>query len=85
MGKPTGFPHLPQTFGGKTVLDASVGFNITKNIILTVGSNNMTNVYPDKVISTYSAYGTGQTPYNKNVNQFGLNGAFYYSSLTIKF
>ncbi len=63
--KPTNLPHQPQTFSGKTLIDASVGFNITKKILLTVGSNNITNVYPDKVITTYSAYGTGQTPYNR--------------------
>ena len=83
--KPTNLPHLPQTFSGKTLIDVSVGYNITKKILLTVGSNNINNVYPDKVMSTYSAYGTGQTPYNRNVNQFGFNGAFYYGSLTLKF
>lgn len=83
--KPTNLPHQSQTFSGKTLIDASVGFNFTKNVLLTVGSDNITDAYPDKVITTYSAYGTGQTPYNRNVNQFGFNGAFYYISLTVKF
>ncbi len=50
-----------------------------------VGSNNITDVYPDKVLPTLAAYGTGQTPYNRNVNQFGFAGAFYYGSLTVRF
>ena len=83
--KPTGLPHIKQEFGAKTLLDASVGFNITSKILLTVGSNNITNKYPDKVLTTLSAYGTGQTPYNRNVNQFGFAGAFYYGSLTVRF
>ena len=83
--KPTGLPHIKQDFGAKTLLDASVGFNITSKILLTVGSNNMTNQYPDKVLKTLSAYNTGQTPYNRNVNQFGFAGADYYGSLTIRF
>ena len=83
--KPTGLPHIKQEFGAKTLLDASVAFNITPKIQLTAGSNNITNEYPDKVLPTLSAYGTGQTPYNRNVNQFGFAGAFYYGSLTLRF
>lgn len=82
--KPTGLPHIKQEFGAKTLLDASVAFNITHKLQLTVGSNNITNEYPDKVLPTLSAYGTGQTPYNRNVNQFGFAGAFYYGSLTLR-
>ena len=83
--KPTGLRHIKQEFGAKTLIDASVGYNITPKIQLTVGSNNITNEYPDKVLPTLSAYGTGQTPYNRNVNQFGFAGAFYYGSLTVRF
>ncbi|MEO7523643.1 MAG: TonB-dependent receptor [Ferruginibacter sp.] len=83
--KPANLPHKKQDFGAKTLLDASVGFNITPKLLLTVGSNNITNVYPDKVLPTLSAYATGQSPYNRNVNQFGFAGAFYYGSLTLKF
>lgn len=83
--KPTGLPHQPQTFNGKTLVDVSLGFDIIKTLRLTAGANNITNQYPDRVITTYSAYGAGQTPYNRNVNQFGFNGAFYYGSVTLKF
>lgn len=83
--KPAGRFHIKQEFGAKTLLDASVGFNITQKILLTVGGNNITDQYPDKVLSTLTAYNNGQTPFNRNVNQFGFAGAFYYGSLTLKF
>ena len=83
--KPSGLPHIKQEFGAKTLIDASVGFSITPKIQLTIGSNNITDEYPDKVLPTLSAYGTGQTPYNRNVNQFGFAKAFYYGSLALKF
>ncbi|MEJ7913990.1 MAG: TonB-dependent receptor [Chitinophagaceae bacterium] len=83
--KPANLPHIKQDFGGKTLLDASVGFDITPKIQVTVGGNNLTDQYPDKVLPTLSAYGAGQTPYNRNVNQFGFNGAFYYGALTLRF
>ncbi|MDQ6608560.1 MAG: TonB-dependent receptor [Bacteroidota bacterium] len=83
--KPSGLPHIKQDFGGKTLLDASIGFNIARQLLLTVGSNNITNQYPDKVLPTLTAYNAGQSPYNRNVNQFGFSGAYYYSSLTLRF
>ena len=83
--KPSGQPHIRQEFGDKTLFDASVSFNITSKIQLTAGGNNITDVYPDKVLPTLSAYSTGQTPYNRNVNQFGFSGAFYYGAVTIRF
>ncbi|MEO7444743.1 MAG: TonB-dependent receptor [Ferruginibacter sp.] len=83
--KPSGKPHVKQEFGAKTLLDASLSFSVTKKIQLTAGGNNITNEYPDKVLPTLSAYSSGQTPYNRNVNQFGFSGAFYYGSITVKF
>lgn len=83
--KPSNLPHIKQDFGSKVLLDASIGFSITPKFQLTVGSNNITNQYPDKVLPTLSAYGTGQSPYNRNVNQFGFAGASYYASLTLRF
>lgn len=82
--KPSGLKHRSQTFGGKNLFDASVVYNINKFLTLTVGGNNLTNVYPDKVLSNYASYSNGQVPYTRNANQFGFNGAYYYSSLTIK-
>ena len=83
--KPTNLPHISQEFGAKTLVDASLAFNITQKIKLTVGGNNLTDQYPDKVLPNLSAYGTGQTPYNRNVNQFGFAGAFYYGAITLRF
>ena len=83
--KPSGLPHIRQEFGAKTLLDLSLACDITKKIKVTIGSNNITNQYPDKVLSNLAAYASGQTPYNRNVNQFGFAGAFYYGNLTFNF
>ncbi len=82
--KPSGQNHRSQTFGGKNLFDASVVYNFNKHFSLTLGGNNFTNVYPDKVFSNYASYANGQVPYTRNANQFGFNGAYYYGSLTIK-
>jgi iron complex outermembrane receptor protein len=74
-----------QTFAGKNIFDISAVYEINKNITFSVGSNNFTDVYPDKVFINYASYTNGQVPYSRNVNQFGFNGAYYYGNLTISF
>ncbi len=83
--KPTGLAHRNQTFSGKTLIDLTATYAFTKRFSFTVGANNITDVYPDKVFSNYSSYSGGQIPYTRNANQFGFNGAYYYGSLSINF
>ncbi len=77
--------HQSQTFGGKNLFDASVVYSLNKFLTITLGGNNITDVYPDKVYSNYLSYSNGQVPYSRNVNQFGFNGSYYYGNLMIKF
>ncbi len=83
--KPTGLPHRSQTFNGKTLIDLTATYTFSKRFSFTLGANNITNVYPDKVFSNYASYSGGQIPYTRNANQFGFNGAYYYGSLSINF
>jgi iron complex outermembrane recepter protein len=77
--------HQSQTFAGKNLFDASVVYSLNKFLTITLGGNNITDVYPDKVYSNYLSYSNGQVPYSRNVNQFGFNGSYYYGNLMIKF
>lgn len=81
----SGGQHVIQEFKGKTLLDASVSYVFFRKLQLSVGANNIGNVYPDRVLPTLSAYGSGQSPFNRNVNQFGFAGAYYYAGLTLSF
>ena len=83
--KPAGGFHRNQTFGARTIFDVVVTYNVLKNLVVSVGANNLTDVYPDKVLSNYASYFTGQTPYTRNANQFGFNGAYYYLNATLNF
>ncbi|THU35815.1 TonB-dependent receptor [Niastella caeni] len=83
--KPTGLPHRSQTFSGKTLIDATAGYDISQKLSVTIGANNLFDVYPDKVNPDYASYNSGQTPYTRNANQFGFNGAYYYTTLNLKF
>ncbi|RYU83213.1 TonB-dependent receptor [Hymenobacter persicinus] len=79
-------PHISQKFGGKTLFDLSAVYTPSKVVSLTVGANNLTNVYPDKVDSSrFASYSNGEIPYSRNVAQFGFNGAYYYTNVTLTF
>ena len=78
--------HISQEFGGKMLFDLALVYAPAKVVSLTVGANNVTNVYPDKVDATrFASYSNGEIPYSRNVAQFGFNGAYYYTSATFSF
>ncbi len=78
--------HISQKFDGKTLFDLALVYTPAKVVSVTVGANNITNVYPDKVDSNrFASYSNGEIPYSRNVAQFGFNGAYYYTNLTFTF
>lgn len=83
--KPSGLPHRVQTFGGKNLFDVSAVYALNKTFSITLGGNNITNVYPDRVFTNYASYSNGQVPYTRNANQFGFNGTYYYANLMVNF
>ncbi|WBA42484.1 TonB-dependent receptor [Hymenobacter canadensis] len=78
--------HISQEFKGKTLFDLALVYNPAKVVSITLGANNLTNVYPDKVDSNrFASYSNGEIPYSRNVAQFGFNGAYYYTNVTLTF
>ncbi len=72
-----------QTFAAKTLTDLSVNYTISKSLMVSLGSNNIFDVYPDRWDVRSASYSSGQIPFTRNANQFGFNGAFYYLNATI--
>ena len=75
---------LDQTFRAKIITDASLTFGFTPSIGLTLGANNLFNIYPDQ-IEFPSLTATGQTPYTRFTSQFGFMGAYYFTALRFSF
>tara|TARA_B110000902_G_scaffold75836_1_gene90030 strand:- start:1211 stop:3865 length:2655 start_codon:yes stop_codon:yes gene_type:complete len=83
------------TFGGKTLTDINVGYELTDKLSLTVGVNNLFNVYPDTFADAYS--GNGGAPNDRNLDfvgrfkypwqttQFGIDGTRIFSKLAFTF
>ncbi|GAA4769508.1 MULTISPECIES: TonB-dependent receptor plug domain-containing protein [Flavobacterium] len=67
------------TYDPKIVTDLTLGFKLSKNFKLTLGSNNMFNIYPDQQDDWVEAGGYWDAV------QMGFSGAYYYARLGLKF
>jgi iron complex outermembrane receptor protein len=73
---------LDQEFGSKTVTDLSLSYQITKVIGVTIGANNLFDVYQDR--HTHSSnMSLGRFVYSRRVQQMGFNGAYYFARLKL--
>ena len=71
---------LDQEFDAKTVTDISLSYQIIKPLSITIGANNIFNVYQDK--HTHSGnMSLGRFVYSRRVQQMGFNGAYYFARL----
>ena len=73
----------PQDYAGKIVTDLTFGYQLGENTRLTVGANNLLDVYSDQTVDFRS---TGRFIYSRRSQQFGTNGRFLFArlSFTIK-
>ena len=92
VGGTTTNKQVIQTFGAQWLTDLDVTYHYSKNISVSVGANNLFDVYPDenlrsKIVNGVVFNGTdnvGIFPCN-SISPFGFNGAFYYTKLSVKF
>jgi iron complex outermembrane receptor protein len=82
-----------QTYGAKWITDLDVTYRVSKQLKVSVGMNNLFNVYPDQNVRSKIVGGTvfagndnqGSLPYLTNPTAFGFNGASYYGKVSYKF
>jgi len=72
-------------FGAKLTTDLDVALQLSKNLEIAVGGNNVFNVLPDKFPDTSNLFvsGNGIIQYAP-ISPYGYNGAFFYVRLTFK-
>jgi iron complex outermembrane receptor protein len=74
-------PDLPandEQFGAKTLFDLDLGYQLTRNLRLALGADNIFNTFPDRQTKDANI-SAGRFIYSRNVSQFGQNGGFYYA------
>lgn len=77
-------PALDEFFDPKIVTDASMGYKLTRFASITIGANNIGNIYPDK-LKNFGNTGEGRFIYSRAATQFGFNGGYYYTSVVFEF
>lgn len=70
-----------QKFAPKIVTDVSVGYDITKNVNLTIGANNLLDVFPDLQIYENSYYGV----FKYAPVQMGTLGSYFFGRVNFNF
>jgi iron complex outermembrane receptor protein len=75
-------------FKAKVVTDLDIGYRFTDRLTISIGANNLFDVYPDEVIRSNAqrlgADAGGVFRYSE-FNPFPYSGAFYYSRVAWKF
>ena len=70
-----------QTFAPKVVTDISFGYKLTSKLRLSLGANNLLDVYPD--LSILANQSDGRFLYSRRSQQFGTNGRYAFARLSL--
>ncbi len=88
VGAPAGNVDVIGQFRPKILTDLDLAYRLTDTFTLSVGANNLFDVYPDEVIrSTPQRLGadTGGVFRYSEFNPFPYSGAFYYTRVVLSF
>lgn len=72
----------PQVLSSKTLLDLALTARIATDLTITLGVNNIADIYPDQLSS---AQVRQEVIYSRRVNQFGTSGRFLNLSINYDF
>ncbi len=72
-----------QVFGTKVVTDLSLGYKATENFTLTIGANNLFDIYPDRAEESFGNRSGGRFDWSRRAQQFGIGGRFLFARLSI--
>jgi iron complex outermembrane receptor protein len=71
--------YYDQTFSAQGIFDASIGFDVTPSVKLSIGGSNIFDKYPDVLRSENQGF------YLYSNNQQGSNGAYFYGRMLFSF
>ncbi|WP_026808915.1 TonB-dependent receptor [Arenibacter latericius] len=71
-----------QVFGSKLVTDLSLGYKATESLTITLGANNLFDIYPDRAEEQYGNRSDGRFDWSRRAQQFGIGGRFLFARLS---
>ncbi len=72
---------IDNTYGAKLVTDLSIGYTFKEVATLTLGANNIFDIYPEEADPEFTT--TNRFPYSRNT-QFGYGGRYLFARLNFK-
>jgi outer membrane protein OmpA-like peptidoglycan-associated protein len=73
-------PALDESFSPKVVTDMSLSYRPIYWMNVTVGANNIGDVYPDR-LQNFANTSDNRFQYSRNATQFGFNGGYWFTNL----
>ncbi|MGM1055076.1 MAG: TonB-dependent receptor [Bacteroidota bacterium] len=79
-------PANQQVFDPRVVTDLSLGYKATDALTLTVGANNILDIYPERADPEFNNRSDGRFDWSRRAQQFGIGGRFLFArvSFTLK-
>ena len=81
-----------QVFGAKIVTDLSVGYTFMEGLSLTVGANNLLDVFPDRAAQDLEGTAgdqnnrsSGRFDWSRRAQQFGIGGRYLFARVSFNF
>ena len=71
-------------FSAKIITDVAMSYHFKKVVTISLGANNVFNVYPDPLKNPVNTAG-GRNIYSTEAQPFGFNGGYYYIALNFTF
>ena len=69
-------------YDSKLITDLSIGYKLTKSLRLSIGANNLLDVYPEKTADAATT-GGNQFIYSRRVTQIGYNGRYLFGRIEL--
>ncbi|PWS26830.1 TonB-dependent receptor [Pedobacter yonginense] len=83
VSQPTNVIANQQELTGRVITDLGLGYQLTKNFKLTVGANNIFDVYPEELLP--ASQGVSGILYPNQAPQFGFLGRYVFTRLNFNF
>ncbi len=77
-------PRQDETVSPTGIVDLDLSYDITEDIRVSIGANNLLDTYPD-IVQPANRGGTNPFVYFNQYSPFGITGGFYYTRLNWKF
>ncbi len=68
-------------YGGKIITDLTISNKISDNTTLSIGANNLLDVYPDE--NRAGGQSNASFPYSRRTSQFGFLGRYVFARVSI--